>query len=132
MIVKIDWAKMVGSEAAKLLSEGDPAKAIEILEGDIEISRELREMIAAMLKGFGPNKTKLVSKDAGGQIKKDYTNFHRDYDLYNAVEDEIAKSGCTITEACERLSGQAMLGAEAIRKSYQRRNIAYPLDAHTY
>ncbi len=125
MMVKVDMTSILGQEAAELLSEGDPAKAIEILEGDIEISHELREMIAAMLKGFGPNKTKLDIKGAGGEIKKTHRNQQRDLELYFAVEDEIEKSGCTITEACERLSGSHMVGSDTIRKAYQVYNKAY-------
>ncbi len=121
-MVKIDWAGMVGREAADFLSEGDPAKAIEILESDMEISRELRTMIATMLKGYGPNNTKLKIVGTGGEWRKTRRLGSRDLDLYCAVEDEINKSGCSIQEACNRLSGLRNVGAETIRKAYQGYN----------
>jgi len=121
-MVKIDWAKINGGRAALYLSEGDPSLAIRILESELEISHDLRIMLASMLSGFGPNNTKLVVKGAGGEIQKTRKNLDRDYELYLSVERETSNSGCSIEEACELLSGQAMLGDDAIRKAYQRIN----------
>ncbi len=117
-MAKIPWAEIEGNIAAWKLAEGDASFAAEILKGDMEISRELRNMIAVMLMGYGPNNTQLEVKGKNGRRKK--LNADRDSALHYAVEVEIEQTGCSIELACERLSGTENVGAETIRKAYQR------------
>ena len=115
-MVKLD---IEGERAAKLLSEGNPKAAIEILKGEEEVSRALRNMLAEMLDGFGPNNTTLEVKSKNGRIKK--SNSERDWKVFQAVEQEIEKSGCSQDGAFLRVSstGLEMLGKDAVQKVYQ-------------
>ena len=117
---KIPWDEIDGRNAALLLSEGDYSLAAEILKSDREISRELRDMIATMLEGFGPNNTKLQVIGKNGRIKR--SNTQRDLAVYYAVREKIEETGCSVRTACEDLNGFQSLAEEAIRKIYQRIN----------
>ena len=115
-MVKLD---IEGERAAKLLSEGNPKPAIEILKGEEEVSRALRNMLAEMLDGFGPNNTTLEIKSQNGRIKK--SNSERDWQIFQAVEQDIEETGCSQDEAFLRVSstGLGMVGKETVRKIYQ-------------
>ena len=117
---KIPWDEIDGRNAALLLSEGDYSLAAEILKSDREISRELRDMIAAMLDGFGPNNTKLQVIGKNGRIAK--ANAQRDLAVYYAVREKVEETGCSVRTACEDLNGFQNLAEDAIRKIYQRIN----------
>ncbi|MBT7512121.1 MAG: hypothetical protein HN650_17230, partial [Rhodospirillaceae bacterium] len=100
---EIPWDEIDGRNAALLLSEGDYSLAAEILKSDREISRELRDMIAAMLDGFGPNNTKLQVIGKNGRIAK--ANAQRDLAVYYAVREKVEETGCSVRTACEDLNG---------------------------
>ncbi len=119
-MAKIPWAEIEGKKAALKLAEGDTSFAAEILKGDMEICRELRNMIAVMLEGYGPNNTRLEikGKAKGGRRKKSHSE--RDLALHYAVEDKIEETGCSIQSACLHLSGIENVGEETIRKAHQR------------
>lgn len=119
-MAKIPWDEIEGRKAALLLSEGDISLAAEILKSDREISRELRDMIAAMIEGYGPNNTALKFVGLNGKIKK--LNTDRDLAVYYAVKSEMEEVGCSVLIACQRLNGFQMLGTEALRKVYQSVN----------
>ncbi len=119
---EIPWAEIEGHLAAQKLVEDDVAPTVEILRSDIEISRELRSVMAAMLEGTGPTNTKLIVKSMSGPIAK--SKFSRDYKIYEAVKAEVDNTGCSVKVACESLSGIEALGEESIRKAYQRANRA--------
>jgi len=115
-MVKLD---IEGERAAKLLSEGDPKSAIEILKSDENVSRALRNMLAEMLGGFGPNNTTLEIKSKNGRIKK--SNSERNWQIFQAVQQQIEESGCSQDEAFLRVSstGLGMVGKDTVQKIYQ-------------
>lgn len=119
-MAKIPWDEIDGRNAARLLSEGDRSLAAEILKSEREISRELRDMIATMLEGFGPNNTKLEVVGKNGRIKK--SNIQRDLAVYYAVREKIEETGCSVRTACQELSSFQNLAEDALRKIYQSVN----------
>ena len=114
-MVKLD---IEGERAVRLLSEGDPTMAAELLNGDGEIGRELRETLAVMLVGYSLQGVTLTVKEKSGGIKQ--STFDRDWNLYKTIENLREKTSCSIENACLDLSETEKLGDVAIKKIYQR------------
>jgi hypothetical protein len=109
--------------AAKELAEGNFEKTITLLKGENGLGRELRDELAAMLEGFGSNKTRLELKSKNGQVKK--SHIERDLEIYEAVEELVFTSGCTLDSAYQNLSGGQRgqvyaMGKDAIKAIHLR------------
>jgi len=116
----VDLRGIFQDRAIGLLIEDSPSEAIVILRDDQPLTPEFREALAKMLEGSHESGVSLHLKFPRGRPSKARTKSARDYDIYQAIEEYAEQNNKSIYNACLDLAPLEGLGAESLRKSYQR------------
>lgn len=113
--------KLSDRGAAMQLAEGDVSEAIEILEGEGDVGPWLRATLSSMLRGEGPDGTKLsIEHTTGGRPKRRHRNFKRDTGLAFAVKQKLTDNPrMSKTQASRFVADQAGCKVSTVTNAYR-------------